>query len=462
MLKKCFFTLALFGFLVFPSYAQTSYKALHSYVSWDGDKEDTLDILAANRISSKNKEWIDCLIKGKQRNRRKKIPVNQLSFLTSPSTFWAKQHFWHQELPAKLLISVAEPEVASHQAPFDYMESDPRVIQFKDVILDDYLTKKLDDLIPYADRAYFPRKPYIKIIEKRATYSLALQSGCIILTTGLLAHVYQEDELDALLITELVHLLFHHLTQVEDSDSKWITEKRYAKSELLLADAIAGEWLTENGKRPDAMRTLMDRIHRSYFWLASDLASALTVKPIDKRVFYPHLPARLEAIHKLPVENQRDDIPDPLFDIKMADLITDHAERMYDATYYVRSLSLVNRLVRLETNNPEPYALKATLLLKLFPDDSHDEEALVQAQIAIEMAKRPQLDFYKQYIGLLSKFERWEDALISLEKLDKELESVSHGWDSKLAKWSTRKQKIIKNEVLIQQNTSYLENRSKG
>lgn len=255
--------------------------------------------------------------------------------------------------------------------------------------------------------------------------NMAMRSGMMLFSTGLLAQVYSEDELYALLASELTHLLFRHLSESTYEEANLRVQNRYSRPELVLADRIAMEWLTSKGKNPEAWGFLLNRLRRNQFFMKDELNPTVTFPSINFAHYYPHLTARLNTMHYDYLKDLDAGAPDPVMDIRMVELIEYHAYRMKDLKQYDRSLSLINRLIRLEITEASHYMTKVFLLQKLYPDGEKDEFILSQLKMASELNTFIDKRIYEQELRLLIRLERPEEAIRMLNKLDDRINKSS-------------------------------------
>jgi hypothetical protein len=452
LLIALFISVFSFGTLL----SQTSHKAVFLRLIEDHYVQDTIEILYANRFSANGKEWIDCVFKGKLNVRRRKFKADRLTFLSEPTTFWGQQYFWNRKLPTKLLISGQIPPKNDQKEHFKMMAYHPQLPTFKDVILEDYLEKKLREVFTKEDEAQFNLRPYIKIVKHEMPLNVALKSGCLVFSTGLLAQVYTEDELYALLVSELAHLLFNHLAEGLVGDNTEKIRNRYSLPDLLLADKMTKEWLTSKGKNPDSWGFLLDRIRQNQFFLQADLTPESDFHRVNIARYYPHLLTRLNGMYFNFPHQQAVAVPDLVMDIRLVEVIENQAFLMRGLKQYDRSLSLINRIIKLEIAGADHFMMKADLLQKLYPDGVQDKLVLAQLRMAKELEPMVDRQIYEEEIRLLIRLDQKEEAILILDELDDKLqESETTNENVSIANWSKEMRKrlirALREKELIQQ-----------
>lgn len=93
-----------------------------------------------------------------------------------------------------------------------------------------------------------PERPHIEILKSPAPDVYMHPNGALIVTTGLLSTLSSEEELKAIITSEIVHLLFdHHLVNIVKDEAR-IRRAEFWSGVLAGAASIVEEVLVENNK----------------------------------------------------------------------------------------------------------------------------------------------------------------------------------------------------------------------
>jgi len=246
------------------------------------------------------------------------IPSRKVRIISKTFTPWKEHWFWDREdsEPNRPFID----EQTAQRAKRLLRELAAHDLFLNDPMLEDYLLSILAKIYGPEDASFFPDRPYIKILKAQSPFAAGLEDGAIVLSTALLASTYNEAELEAIISAQLAHILLGHTKEnakkftvssdfyenlfsadlLTFSTSSWLQYNKnmlsssyqlagelradmgekaiqafkavgafYTDDQLITADRIAKFRLRRQGKDPDALGFLLNRIKLQQFYLPS-------------------------------------------------------------------------------------------------------------------------------------------------------------------------------------------------
>lgn len=498
MQKKYFFFLVLITFcLVTLAQEPLTKQAILIKFSGNVKAGDTVEIIRKNRIYSQEKDEYSMNFSLKNEfGSWTAVSEKKLKIISPPFSFWKEQWFYKRSFPDK-----GSPEVS----PRSYGET-KRLLRelaahdmfLEDIVLEDYLLSRLGEIFTAEDAAFFPLRPYPKVLKSQTPFAAGLNDGCIILSTGLLASIYSESELLATLTAQIGHFLMGHTTVNSNkfglpdeffenlfteklltfSTSSWLQynayplDPSYQLAGELRADmgnaAIAGlkgvgaiysdrqtedvdkmvrEWLITHRKDPDAWGFLLARLHRSFFFPASPFdKSAAGAIPVEK---INHAFGDLEGrLAKMKVDLSylgKVDVPHQALDEIFTEALAYHAWHEYYIKRYLRSLGATSRLIKTESADPQIYLLSARLLRTMYPHGDFDQAAIMYLTEGRKRMRRKIPELHEEEILIQMRMQNWGEANKAIGRLEYMLSEMYE--DERIIQkkeWATRMRRRVK------------------
>ena len=279
----------------------------------------------------------------------------------------------------------------------------------------DYLQRRLLAVQPNPMMPGRPGTFAVRVLRTSAPNALAFSDGTILLTTGLLATLNTEAELEALLAHEVAHITLDHALSrfqsgqkrtrtrnllgvlgkvargvasavtpldigdeaglpeaaaygLEDGPADWYLDPRvitaagleYSQNQEAAANQLAQRWLLSADRPPAALFTVLQKVQRA----ATSGSATHRVSFLDSHPVPDDLPSLLSTA----IENAGGDASaladpapssDPTYDTRMAAVLEHEAEVDIAARRYRSALSVLDRTIQAQWTAPKAYLLKA-------------------------------------------------------------------------------------------------------
>jgi len=303
----------------------------------------------------------------------------------------------------------------------------------------DYLQRRLLAVQPNAMLPGRPGAFSVQILRTTAPNALAFSDGTVFLTTGLLASLSREEELEALLAHEVAHVVLDHALSNYRSGEQWDRTQNLLgriaggvasivsplggggasapESEYGLKEGLAGEFLDpeiveaagleyddtqEQAANRLARRWL--RIHdRPASFLHSALEKARRASLFDRTGrgaafsdLHP-VPESLQPVVVTTADSTTQSLPPPKegergrsYDTQMAALLEQEAELEIAARRYRPALATLRRATRADWTRPEVYLLKAHALRQSTEGTEEYDRALALLDTADALTEAPE------------------------------------------------------------------------
>ncbi len=315
---------------------------------------------------------------------------------------------------------------------------------YEDIILEDYVHSVLLKIMPQNLYNKLPGKNNIYIMKSPAPDNYILANGSLIISTGLLSILDSEEELMAVLTSDLAHyVLDHSLINIKKAISRanraefwggianalvavgeeylyynneyyipgtlsfstaivsaaiWsqINQRMgmdYTDTQVREADFIAKYLLSKLNMNPTALSTALTKIN-NYYHERKDFY------PLSENGHFYKLDERIKALGEISEFNDRH------YKRQISGVTTFNAITQIVSKDYEAALSFVNRNIDNKVASDEDYVIwaKAQMGLSTAPEDN--EKCLEYIEKAIRMSNTPNLNAYKQKILVLIRMNK--------------------------------------------------------
>jgi len=496
--KACFFFLFLL-LLMLESFSQQtlSKQAVITKYTTGFKVGDTVEVTCKNRVYSEEKKEYLYNFSASDKNGIWMIISEKKLEIISPAFSFSKENwFWDREFPEGPAPQIASKGYTDTKRLLRELAAHDLLLE--DNLLEDYIMKLLDEIFGAEEAAFFPLRPYPKILKAQTPFAAGLHDGCMLVSTGLLASIYSESELLSVLTAQVGHFLLGH-TAVnaqkfnladdffeklfsEDlltfSTSSWLQynanplapsyqlagELRvdmgayaigalkgigatYDIRQLREMDVLVRKWLVTHRKDPDALSFMLDRQRRHYFFPSPEdkVTSAASVPIPRVPTSFTHLNGRLQKLDFNFSHTEKVDLPDPKLDELLGEALAFHAWHEYYLKRYPRALSAASRLIKTEIADAQIYLLKARLLRMMYASEGYNIKAVALLGEGRKRMVQKMPELHEEEVLLLMRMERWNEANKALNKLDYLLIEM-YADDAILAKreWSKRMRRRVK------------------
>lgn len=350
-----------------------------------------------------------------------------------------------------------------HEVAQDYLgQLEMNQVLYLDPELEDYLYQLVYQVHPNQ----FPKQQKIrvnvKIIKSIIPEVFSFTNGTIIISTGMLSLIHNEDELVALLTREIAHLTLDHnlkeytaiqtkktlssiigagiytattLNQINKNRSFWEADYLgsvagvgsellsygllsalgvgYNKSRIYKADAIAQEWMMQNNRDPYALSKVLRRL---LFFEGKHKGTNLALD--EKRSFLTTRFHKIIKKNKLKQAGINTVEVDVNFDTKISQCLKANSKLLVAGEYYADAIPYLDRSINSHWALGESYLLKAIALrhMKYTKEDNMEILSLLnQAKENAVMA----LPWVWSEEGLIQmRLNQDEKALFAFQKFD--------------------------------------------
>jgi hypothetical protein len=471
-MKKSNFLILTIFFLLNTGFAQQtlSKQAIIIKFTTGFKVGDTVEITRSGRAySSENQVYTYQFSAPDRFGTQITFSEKKVDIISPAFSFWKEAWFWDRSFPEGAAPLTNQVGILNTKRLLRELAAQDLLLQ--DNLLEDYLLKLLDEIFGAEEAAFFPIRPYPKVLKAQTPFAAGLHDGCIVVSTGLLASVYSESELLAVLTAQVGHFLLGH-TAVnaqkysladdfienlfsEDlltfSTSSWLQyhakplspsyqlagELRatmgdyalaalqgigatYDNAQLSEVDLLVQRWLHAHRKDPEAIGFLLDRQRRNFFFPAPENSqnSAASV-PYNNFSNTPnYLITRLENLEFNAEHTEKVDTPDPELDEILAEVLAFHAWHEYYLKRYPRSLSAASRLIQTEIADAKMYLLYARLLRTMYPSGEYDQGAITLLAEGRKRMVQKLPELLEEEVLLLMRMKDWNEANKALSRLD--------------------------------------------
>lgn len=353
-----------------------------------------------------------------------------------------------------------EDEVLDYMREFEINNS-----FFNDEYLNDYLNKLLLSIHPMRIGDYRPGSVSIKVLKSSIPNAFSMSNGTVIVTTGLLSTLRNEEELIGVLAHEVAHfVLDHHVRNIVKQ------EQRIKKAEfwatLSTALALAGD-INMNIKRDvytggiftqstaalsySIAYAISQRVGSGYSIdqeIEADNAAKLLLenKGINNKAYSSALlrigaymymngvylvftiggthPALMERVGKLNVDDPELFKENEGYDRLVSIVNSYNAMLEYQSSHFETSLDLARRNIKNGVATEDDYLLKNMSMRILFDSPEKNQEALQALEIAKGLNINPTIYIDKQEGLTLLRLKRQQDAISAFKSYLEKLESL--------------------------------------
>jgi len=315
---------------------------------------------------------------------------------------------------------------------------------YEDMILEDYVHSVLLKIMPQNLYNKIPGKNSIYIMRSPSPDNYMLANGSIVITTGLLSILDSEEELMAILASDLAHyVLDHSLINVRKAISRanraefwggvagalvavgeeYLSYKNeyyipgtlsfstavvsaaiwgqinqrmgmdYTKSQIEEADFVARHLLSKLGMNPGALPTALTKIN-NYYRERKDFY------PLSEYGHFYQISERIKALGDTAEFN------DNHYKRQISGVTTFNGITQIISKDYEAALWFANRNIENKVASDEDYVIWAKAQMGLSNAPENNEKCLEYVEQAIRMSNVPNLNAYKQKILILIRMNK--------------------------------------------------------
>ncbi len=408
------------------------------------------------------------------------VPVGQLNhFEFSPET---KEDFWqyaylragmHQHYHSKGYNYNLRRELISEAQDYFSSLQNNKII-YEDEFINDYVRSLFTQVLPRWIDPNRPENFAVAIIKSPAPDSYMLPNGTLLLSTGLLSTLESEDELKAIMVSEVAHLIFDHALINVRKDQARIRRAAFWNEFLSLSALVAEEVMMHNNRNyngglvavgtslildmvnykiaerlgivyTSAQERYADQITSELFTLMGIPTGSLT-SALDKIERYyltgmDFFPVSRYSIQES-MNKRKEKLPPPeeapqrnyiklTSGVTTFNALTELVDNRYEAAYRTAEINVLRNVP-----SCDDYIIMAKANMALSSEEADNLYSMELLQQAQELSELPILDVHKQEILLLMRMKKQSKAVERLyEYIELVENAANHTTNSEESNW---------------------------